>query len=59
MFCIVLGPWRKLPGMAQMGPVISFTANPDFADILGDLDLDFDNVHCLISLDPKVPDFQV
>ena len=36
-----------------------FLANPDLADILGDMDFDFENFHFLDFLDPKFPDFQV
>ena len=36
-----------------------FPANPDLADILGDMDSDFDNFHFDIFLDSKFLDFQV
>ena len=37
-----------------------FPTNPDLADILGDMDFDFENFDFfLILLDPKFPDFQV
>ena len=42
-----------------MGPGGFFPANPDLADILGNTDLDFENLNFLIFLDPKFPDFQV
>ena len=42
-----------------MGPGSYFPANPDLADILGDMDFDFENCYVLDSLDPKFPDFQV
>ena len=42
-----------------MGPELFFLTNPDLADILGDTDIDFENFHVLIFLDPKFPDFQV
>ena len=36
-----------------------FPTNPDLADILGRMDLDFDNFYLLHFLDPKFLDFQV
>ena len=36
-----------------------FPVNPDLADILGRTDLDFQNFHFSICLDPKFLDFQV
>ena len=33
--------------------------NPDLADILGDMDFDFENFYFLDLLDPKFQDFQV
>ena len=42
-----------------MGPGVFFPTNPDLADILGRMDLDFENVYVLGFLDPKFLDFQV
>ena len=43
--------------MAWDGPKLGreglFPANPDLADILGDMDLDFENLLFLVSLDAK------
>ena len=39
------------------GREVLFPANPDLADILGDMDLDFENFHFF--LDSKFMDFQV
>ena len=36
-----------------------FPANPDLADMLGRMDLDFDNFYWFDFLDPKFLDFQV
>ena len=36
-----------------------FPTNPDLADILGDMDLDFENFHFCYFLDSKFLDFQV
>ena len=46
-----------------MGPGGFFPTNPDLADILGRMDLDFENFHFWDFLDPKFliarsPDFQ-
>ena len=42
-----------------MGPGGFFPASPDLADILGDMDLDFESFYFLDLLDPYFPDFQV
>ena len=43
-----------------MGPGrFFFPANPDLADILGDMDSDFENFHFLYVLDYTFLDFQV
>ena len=44
---------------SQMGPGGFFRTNPDPADILGDMDFDFENFYLLDVLDPKFPDVQV
>ena len=36
-----------------------FSTNPDLADILGRMDLNFENFYFFDFLDPKFPDFQV
>ena len=42
IFCsYIFGPWKKLPGMTQMGPGGFFPTNPDLADTLGRTDLNF------------------
>ena len=44
-----LGFFRSMAEMAWGGPKwrqeVAFPANPDLADILGDMDLDFENFH--------------
>ena len=40
-----LGPWRKWLGMAPNGAGSFFPPNPDLADILSNMDLDFENFH--------------
>ena len=40
-----------------MGPGEFFPTHPDLADILGDMDFDFDNFFSIF-LDLKFPDFQ-
>ena len=49
--------------MARDGPEcgreVLFPANPDLADIMGKMDLDFENLHFGDFLDSKFPDFQV
>ena len=42
----------------EMGPGGFFPTNPDLADILGDMDFDFENFYFLVFLDLKFPDFQ-
>ena len=49
--------------MGREGPkwgreFFSSPANPDLADILGNMDFDFENLYFLFFLDPKFPDFQ-
>ena len=41
-----------------MGPGGFCPTNPDLADILGDMDFDFENSYFLDFLDFKFPDFQ-
>ena len=43
----------------KWGPRGLFAANPDLADILGRMDLDFENLYFLDLLDPTFLDFQV
>ena len=43
----------------KWGPRGLFPANPDLADILGNMDLDFDNFHSLYFLNSEFLDFQV
>ena len=51
---------QKLPGMAPNGAgTFFFPANPYLADILGDMDVYFENFHIFYFLDPKFLDFQV
>ena len=45
--------------MAPHGARRIFPANPDLADILGDVDSDFENFYFLHFLDSKFLDFQV
>ena len=49
---------RKLPGMAPNGAGKVFFL-PDLVDVLGDMDLDFENFHFEICLDSNFLDFQV
>ena len=44
--------------MYEMGPGGFCSTNPDLADILGDMDFDFENFSFWDCLDPKFPDFQ-
>ena len=55
------GSWKKMLGMAPNGAgKVFFLANPDLANILGDMDLDFENFHFFsFFLDSKFLDFQV
>ena len=46
-------------GWPQMGPGGFFPANPGLADILGRMDLDFENFYFFHFLDPNFLDFQV
>ena len=46
-------------GGPKWGREVIFPANPDLADILDDMDLDFVNFHFLYVLDSKFLDFQV
>ena len=41
----------------EMGPAVFFPTNPDLADILGDMDLEFEYFHCLYFSGPwkKLP----
>ena len=50
---------EKLPEMAPNGARRILSYNPDLADILGDMDFDFENLYFWDFLDPKFPDFQV
>ena len=43
----------------KWGQEVHFPANPDLANILGDLDLNFENSHLGYFLDSKFLDFQV
>ena len=42
-----------------MGPGGFFPTNPDLADILGKMDLNFDNSYFFDFLDPTFLDFQI
>ena len=53
------GPWKKSLGWPEMGPGGFFPTNPDLADILGRIDLDFEIFYFLNFLDPTFLDFQV
>ena len=57
LICSVHG--RNCLGWPQMGPGGFFPANPDLADILGRMNLDFENFCFLYFLDPTFLDFQV
>ena len=46
-------------GWAKMKPGKYFPADPDLADVLGDMDLDFENFYFFHFLDPNFLDFQV
>ena len=46
-------------GWPKWGREDLFPANSELADILGDMDLDFENFHLYIVLDSKFLDFQV
>ena len=46
-------------GGPKWGREVIFLANPDLVDILGDMDLDFENCHSGYFLDSKFLDFQV
>ena len=47
-------------GGPKWGQEVLFPANPDLANILGDMDLDFENFHFFsFFLDSKFLDFQV
>ena len=50
---------EKMPGMAPNGLEGFFPTNPDLADILCRMDLDFDRFYFLDFLEPKFLDFQV
>ena len=50
------GPWKKCLQWYQMGSGYFFPTNPDLADILGSMDLNF---HFLDFLEPIFLDFQV
>ena len=43
----------------EMGRKDLFPANPNLADVLGGMDLDFENFHVFDLLDSKFLDFQV
>ena len=54
------GLWKKWPQMApNRARMIFVPTNPDLADILGRMDLNFENYYSLNFLDPKILDFQV
>ena len=46
---------EKITQMAPNWARRIFPTNPDLADILGDTDFDFENVHFLDVLDPRFP----
>ena len=50
---------KLTPDGPKWGQEYFFPTNPDLADILGDMDFDFENSYLFIFLDPKFPDFQV
>ena len=56
VFFDFFGPWKN--GLGWL-PVGSFPANPDLVDILGDMDLDFENFQFWLFLDFEFLDFQV
>ena len=59
----IFGFFRPTQKMGPDGPKWGqddfFPTNPDLADILGRMDLDFDKFYFLDFLDPNFPDFQV
>ena len=58
--CILFGPWENEMKWHEIGPgCSSFPANSDLADVLDDMNLDFDNFHCEYFLDSEFLDFQV
>merc|ERR1711995_271713 len=59
IFCIFPAHAKNWPRWPQMGPGVFFPTNPDLADILGDMDFDFENCCFWIPLYPKFQDFQV
>ena len=44
-FLHFFGPWKIWLKWPQMGPGLFFPTNPDLADILGDMDFDFENFY--------------
>ena len=64
MFLIFSVHGKNCLGWPQMGPGRFFPANPDLANILGDMDLDFENFHFPIFWIPnfwisRSPEFQI
>ena len=61
MSTCVFGPWTNLLEMVTNGTgTCFFLTNPDLGGILGDTDVDFDNLHVFVLLfDPRFPDFWI
>ena len=59
MFFIFSSPWKKCLRWHQMGPGGFFPTNPDLADMLGRMDLNFEKFYLFDLLDPKSLDFEV
>ena len=59
IFCVFSAHGKDDLRWPQMGPGGFFPTNPNLADILGRMDLDFERFHLLHLLDPKFLDVQV